>query len=139
MEVCQKIKKDLETKVEHKFVMYFKNKYYLLTLKNESIMDKFASDRSKIWRTLDVSILHKIVLEHLMNINENNIEDHIKYTRVDEEAIRFVDEGKYNISFIMNPTKINELKAVADAGEHMPQKSTYFLPKMLSGLVLNKM
>ena len=119
--------------------MYLKDKYYILTLKDEALMDKFASDRSKTWRTLDVSILHKIILEHLMGINQENLEDHVKYTRVDEEAIKFVDEGKYDLSFLMNATKINELKAIADVGEHMPQKSTYFLPKMLSGLVMYKM
>jgi len=137
--VTKKIKDDLETEINHKFVMYLKGKYYLLTLKDEAFMNKFASDRSKTWRTLDVSILHKIILEHLMDINQENLEDHVKYTRVDEEAIKFVDECKYDLSFLMNATKIEELKAIADAGEHMPQKSTYFLPKMLSGLVMYKM
>jgi len=137
--VSEKIKDDLKTENEHKFVMYLKGKYYILTLNDEKVMDKFAADRSKTWRTLDVSILHKIVLEQLMGINEQNLEDHVKYTRVDEEAIKFVDEGKYDFSFLMNATKIEELKAIADAGEHMPQKSTYFLPKMLSGLVMYKM
>jgi len=102
-------------------------------------MDKLAGDQSKTWRTLDVSILHKIILENIMGINQINLEDHIRYTRVDEEAISFVNEGKYDLSFLMNATKIDELKAIANSGEHMPQKSTYFLPKMLSGLVFYKM
>ncbi|MCK4901884.1 MAG: DUF1015 domain-containing protein [Thermoplasmatales archaeon] len=138
-EIREKIKDDLETKDEHKFVMYLKDKYYLLKLKDEAFMDKFAGDRSKTWRTLDVSILHIIILEHIMGINQENLEDHVKYTRVDEEAIQFVDGGKYDLSFLINATKIEELKAIADAGEHMPQKSTFFLPKMLSGLVIYKM
>jgi len=133
------IKNELETEKKHKFAMYLKGKYCILTLKDEKIMDKFAGERSKIWRQLDVSILHKIILEHSLGINENNLEDHVKYTRVDEEAIQFVEDGSYNLSFLMNPTKIKELKAIAEAGEHMPQKSTYFLPKMLSGLVMYKM
>jgi uncharacterized protein (DUF1015 family) len=137
--LSEKIKNDIETDDEHKFAILTRNKYYVLSLKDESSMDKFASDRSKVWRTLDVSILHKIILEHFMNINEENLEDHIKYTREDEEAVSFVAEGKFDYSVIMNATKIDELKAVADEGEHMPQKSTYFLPKMLSGLVAYKM
>ena len=137
--VGKKIKEELETETEHKFAIYCRGQYYILTLKDEKIMDKFASDRSKTWKTLDVSILHKIILEQLMGINESNLEDHVKYTRVDEEALKFVDEGKYDISFLMNATKIEELKVIAEAGEHMPQKSTYFLPKMLSGLVMYKM
>ena len=119
--------------------MYLKGKYYILTLKDEKLMDKFAGDRSKTWRTLDVSILHKIILEHLLGINEDNLEDHVKYTRVDEGAIQFVEEGDYDLSFLINATKIAELKTIAEAGEHMPQKSNYFLPKMLSGLVMYKM
>lgn len=137
--ISEKIKDNLRTENEHKFAMYSKGKYYVLTLNDEKVMDRFAADRSKTWRMLDVSILHKIVLEQIMSINEQNLEDHVKYTRVDEEAIKFVDEDKYDLSFLMNATKIEELKAIADAGEHMPQKSTYFLPKMLSGLVMYKM
>ena len=138
-DISKNIKEDLKTTKQHKFVMYIKNKYYILTLKDEKVMDKFAKEHSKTWRNLDVSILHKIILEYFMGINQNNIEDHVKYTRVDEEAINFVNEGKYNLSFLMNATKIDELKAIAEASEHMPQKSTYFLPKMLSGLVIYKM
>ena len=137
--LSMKIKDEIETETKHKFAMFLKNRYYILTLKNEKIMDKFAGGRSETWRTLDVSILHKIILEHLLGINEKNIEDYVKYTRVDEDAIKFVDDGEFDFSFLMNATKIEELKAVADAGEHMPQKSTYFLPKMLSGLVMYKM
>ncbi len=137
--VRKKIKDDLETETDHKFIMYLKGKYYLLTLKDKAVMDEFASDRSKTWRSLDVSILHKIILEHLMGIDQKNLENHVRYTRVDEEAIKFIDECKYDLSFLMNATKIEELKAIADAGEHMPQKSTYFLPKMRSGLVMYKM
>ncbi len=137
--LSKKIMKDIKTKDKHKFALYTKDKYYILTLKDEKVMDEFASDRSKTWRTLDVSILHKIVLENVMGINQDNLEDHVKYTRVDEEAVNFVNQGKYDFSVLMNATKINELKAIADAGEHMPQKSTYFLPKMLSGLVAYKM
>jgi uncharacterized protein (DUF1015 family) len=130
----------IETTTGHKFALYTKGgTYYLLSLKEESIMDSRAPDHSKTWRTLDVSILHKLILEEILGIDEKNLEDHVKYTRVDAEAIQAVDEGKYNFSFLMNATKIDQLKAIADAGEHMPQKSTYFLPKMLSGLVMYKM
>jgi uncharacterized protein (DUF1015 family) len=137
--ISNQIMNDISTKNEHKFSIYLKDRFYILTLKDEKVLDKLASNYSKTWRTLDVSILHKIVLEQIMGINQNNLEDHVKYTRVDEEAINFVDSGKFDFSVLMNATKIHELKAIADAGEHMPQKSTYFLPKMLSGLVIYKM
>ena len=93
--VSQKIKKDLETKDEHKFALYIKEKYYILTLKDESVMDDFSSDKSKTWRTLDVSILHKIILEHFMGIKQDNLEDHVKYTRDDDEAVDSFNCGKF--------------------------------------------
>ncbi|MBN2603601.1 MAG: DUF1015 domain-containing protein [Candidatus Thermoplasmatota archaeon] len=137
--LAKKIIKAIKTEKAHKFAMYFKDAYYILKLKDENFMDNFAADRSKTWRTLDVSILHKIILEHIMGINETNLEDHVKYTRSDEEAISLVNDEQYEFSFLINATKIKELRAIAEAGEHMPQKSTYFLPKMLSGLVFYKM
>jgi uncharacterized protein (DUF1015 family) len=137
--IGKKIMREITTENKHKLALYTKGIYYILTLKDEQVMDKLASDHSKTWRTLDVSILHKLILEEFLGINEKNLEDHVKYTRVDAEAIQQVDEGKYDFSFLINATKIDQLKAIADAGEHMPQKSTYFLPKMLSGLVMYKM
>ena len=137
-EIAKEVSKMIKTDGEHKFALYHKEGVYVLTLKDESIMDKFAPDRSKAWRTLDVSILHKIVIEKLMGITEDKLEDHVKYTRDDREAIDVVNSGKFDMSFILNPTRIEEIKEIASAGEHMPQKSTYFLPKLLSGLVMRK-
>ncbi|MCD6468681.1 MAG: DUF1015 domain-containing protein [Thermoplasmata archaeon] len=128
----------IKTEKDHKFLLYDGDKGYLFTLKDEKVMDDVASDHSKTWRTLDVSILHRLLLEKVMGIDESNLEDHVKYTRDTVEAVRVVDEGGFDFSIIMNPTRIEELKAVADAGEHMPQKSTYFLPKLLSGLVMRR-
>ena len=135
----KQIMNDIKTEHDHKLALYSKGTYYILTLKDENVMDTKAKDHSKTWRTLDVSILHQLILEELLGITEKNLEDHVKYTRVDAEAIQLVNEGTYDFSFLINATKIDQLKAIADAGEHMPQKSTYFLPKMLSGLVMYKM
>jgi len=137
--IVKEISNKLKTKNEHKFALFFKDGYYLLTLKDKDIMNTLANDHSETWRTLDVSILHKIILEHIMGITQDTLEDHIKYTRDDEEAVSFVQDDTFDCSVLMNATKINELKIIADGGEHMPQKSTYFLPKMLSGLVVYKM
>lgn len=137
-EIAKQLSDAIKTEKEHKFAMYHNKGCYVLTLKDESVMDSLAPDRSKTWRTLDVSILHKIVIERIMGIREHNLEDHVKYTRDPREAIEVVDKGKFNLSILLNPTKIEQLKDVASAGEHMPQKSTYFLPKMLSGLVMRR-
>jgi uncharacterized protein (DUF1015 family) len=119
--------------------LFFKNDYVIISLKDETVMQDLAKDRSETWKKLDVSILHKIVIEEIMGITQDTLEDHVKYTREDEEAIQVIDDGTYDCSILMNATKIDELKAIADGGEHMPQKSTYFLPKMLSGLVMYHM
>jgi uncharacterized protein (DUF1015 family) len=137
--IGKKIVDDIASGRKHKFALYTKNMYFILTLKDEHIMDTLATEHSKTWQRLDVSILHKLILEQFLGINDNNLEQHVKYTRDNAEAIQFVDEGKYDFSFFLNATKIDQLKEIADAGEHMPQKSTYFLPKMLSGLVMYKM
>jgi uncharacterized protein (DUF1015 family) len=129
----------IKTTENHTLALYTSDALYIMTLKNEQVMDTIASEHSKTWRTLDVSILHKLILEQFLGITETNLEDHVKYTRVDAEAVSLVNDGTYDFSFLINATKIEQLKAIADAGEHMPQKSTYFLPKMLSGLVMYKM
>ena len=139
IKIEKKIMSDILSQNKKQFVLYLKNKYYILTLKNLNLMDKVGDNHSKIWKSLDVSILQKLIFEEILNINQENLENHVFYTRDLKEAIQFVNEEKYNFSFLMNPTKINELKAIAESGEHMPQKSTYFLPKMLSGLVMYKM
>ena len=137
--IGKEIISNIATENHHKFALIIKDMYFILTLKDGGIMDELAADHSETWRKLDVSILHKLILEKFLGIDEKNLENHVKYTRENTEAIQFVDEGKYDFSFFINPTKIDQLKKIADASEHMPQKSTYFLPKMLSGLVMYKM
>lgn len=137
-ELARKLSDVIKTEKEHRFAIYHGEGCHILTLKDENVMDPLAPDHSRRWRTLDVSILHKIVIEKIIGIREHEIEDHVKYTRDPKEAIDVVDKGKFSFSIIMNPTKIEELKDVASAGEHMPQKSTYFLPKLLSGLVMRR-
>ena len=138
-ELAKQIMDAIKTDSTHTFALYTKEDYHVLTLKNTTIMNELAADRSPTWCTLDVSILHKIIIEKIMGITEQTLEDQVKYTRCDTEALELVNNNTFTLSLLMNSTKIEELKAIADAGEHMPQKSTYFLPKMLSGLVMYKM
>lgn len=110
--------------------------YHLLSLRDESLADTHgAQDHSPEWRRLDVAILHTLVLDRLLGITPEKVEEHIKYTRDDAEAIELVDMGTYQLSLLMNATRIGEVKAIAANRERMPQKSTYFYPKVLTGLV----
>jgi uncharacterized protein (DUF1015 family) len=88
-------------------------------------------------RALDVVQLHKLVLEEALGMSEDDIRDqkHLKYVRDANEAIDIVRNGA-NVAFIMNPVRMEQMRDVAFAGEVLPQKSTDFYPKMLSGLTI---
>jgi len=129
---------------EHYFGMYIhgENKYCFLKLKNEKLIEKYISiDKPKEWKKLDVTILHSIVIKEILGVSDRDIEleNAVKYVHNDEEAFDTVKEGKYQLAFFLNPTKIEQVVAVADKYEKMPQKSTFFYPKLLSGLVMYKM
>lgn len=115
-------------------------KYYLLVLKDAEVMKKLLPDMSDAYCQLDVSILHSLVLERLFGIDKENManQKNLTYTKILDEAIKAVDDKKANCAFILNPTRVSEIRDVALAGEKMPQKSTYFYPKLITGLVMNK-
>lgn len=122
------------------FAFYCGNgEWYLLTLKDITVMDSVLPELSPASRQLDVSVLHSLVLEKTMGIDKENMANQINltYTKFFEEAIMKVDKGEFQCSFILNPTRVTEIRDVAAAGEKMPQKSTYFYPKMITGMVMN--
>jgi uncharacterized protein (DUF1015 family) len=88
-------------------------------------------------RVLDVVQLHKLVLEDALGMSEEDIRDqkHLKYVRDANEAVDEVRNGA-NVAFIINPVRMQQMRDVAFAGEVLPQKSTDFYPKMLSGLTI---
>jgi len=121
------------------------NTFYAAVLKNKQAMDFVNPDKSKSWRGLDVSILHKLILEKLLGISveylgsSSNVE-YIKDTGdAIDESIAKVDNGQKQAAFFLNSLKMQQLKSVTESGERMPQKSTFFYPKMYSGLVINKL
>jgi uncharacterized protein (DUF1015 family) len=89
---------------------------------------------SDAWKALDVVVLHHVVLPPTLGVDDRNAGEHLRYTRVDKEAVAWVDEGRYQVAVFMNPTPLAAVTEVADQGETMPQKSTYFQPKLQSGL-----
>ena len=115
--------------------------WYLLTLKDISVMDTVLPDMCTASRQLDVSVLHSLILEKIFGIDKENMAQQINltYTKFFEEALSVVDSTKAQCSFVLNPTKVTEIRDVASAGEKMPQKSTYFYPKMITGMVMNKL
>lgn len=132
--------KDAYSKGEKAFTLYFDKNYYSMVLKNIDAMKELIPNASKSLRELDVSVLHTLVLERIFGIDKENmaLQVNLTYTKSTDEAISSVDSGKANCAFILNPTRVTEIKDIALAGEKMPQKSTYFYPKLVTGLVMNK-
>lgn len=110
---------------------------YLLTA-HRSAVDAALSTLSERQRQLDVVQLHRIVLERLLGISEQAILDqtHLRYLRDTAEAMQQVAAGEAQVAFLMNAAKLDQLREVAFAGDVMPQKSTDFFPKLLSGLAI---
>jgi uncharacterized protein (DUF1015 family) len=93
-------------------------------------------------RRLDVTLLHGLALEggsSLLGLDahEEAERGRLVYTKDDEEAVMRVVRGEFAAGFLLNPTRVDEVRAVCEAGETMPEKSTYFYPKLLTGLVFN--
>jgi uncharacterized protein (DUF1015 family) len=112
---------------------------HLLTLEDSRAAQAFMpSDHSQAWRSLDVSVLHYVILGATLGITSGGAEHEsaLTYTEDAAEALRQVDLGAYALAFLLNPTPVEQVLAVADAAERMPQKSTFFCPKMPTGLVV---
>jgi uncharacterized protein (DUF1015 family) len=116
---------------------FYDGSYYLLRFDSPEIMAQIAPDRVKEWRMLDVSILHELLIERLMGLSKEQVaaKENIDYHRDLDLAIARVDQGKAQCVYIMNPTRMSEVKACSDKGAKMPQKSTDFYPKVITGLV----
>jgi uncharacterized protein (DUF1015 family) len=101
-------------------------------------MDMMPSTHSPAWKGLDVSILHHVILGKMMGISGPAREkESLDYTTDESEAISRVDSGDYQLAFLLNPIPVPSVLEVADAGDRMPRKSTYFYPKLPTGLVMN--
>ena len=127
---------------DHLFAFYTGEEYYyyLLKLKDISIMDDYVKDRSDTYKSLDVTILHKLILEQYFGIDSEKLKEQSKvaYTRSAHELVEKVQSGEMQCGFLLGATKVSQIKNISIENEKMPQKSTYFWPKLVTGLVLNK-
>ena len=110
----------------HNFGLFLRpNRYYLLALKQAS-------------RELDVSILHNLIFKKILRAGPSRRGMNISHAHDAGFASAEVKAGKCDAAFFLNPTKIEEVRKIASSGARMPHKSTYFYPKLLSGIVINK-
>ena len=115
-------------------------RYLILRLKNKRTMQRLAKDLSAPLRELDVSTLHLLILEHILGMSpEEQVGGAtIRYSQDEEWVLQALEKEDYQAAFILNATKAEEIQSVVAANEKMPQKSTYFYPKLSSGLIVNK-
>jgi len=115
-------------------------RYLILRLKNKRIMQRLAQELSAPLRELDVTTLHLLILEHILGMPaEQQVNgETIRYSQDDEAALQALEKEDFQAAFILNAPKAEEIQAVVAAGEKMPQKSTYFYPKLSSGLIVNE-
>ena len=130
-----------ESKNQISMGLYMKNvnKFYLLKLRENvnDILNEY--EVPEVLKSLDLIVLHKAIISKELGYTqeEQMAQDGILYIKQEDEAFDMVDMGKAEASFIMAYPKIQDIKRISEAGERMPQKSTYFYPKLLSGIVIN--
>ncbi|WP_025322661.1 DUF1015 domain-containing protein [Deferrisoma camini] len=116
-------------------------RFRLLVLRDDGVMHRMLRGRvPKVVQTLDVTILHSLILERILGIDRKAQEEqrNLRYVKGTGELVRqVVEDPEIQLGFVMNPTRVEEVKEVALAGERMPQKSTYFFPKQVTGLVMH--
>lgn len=118
----------------HRFGMYLKGKWYALAAKPSTFDESDAVGR------LDVSILQDHLLSPILAVRNPRTDQRIHFiggSRGNEELVRLVDSGEFQVAFSLHPTSLGELMALADAGKIMPPKSTWFEPKLRSGLFVH--
>ena len=117
---------------------FYDGDYALLTLKSLAVMDALLPDRDPTFRTLDVAVLHELVLERTMGLSKESVlrRENIDYLRDPIPGLQAVDRGEADFLFLLNSTRMDQIRECTDADECMPQKSTDFYPKVVSGLVM---
>lgn len=127
-----------EATPDHPRFGFYSGGYNVLKLRNPDVMDRLLPDRDPAWRMLDVSVLHELLIERVMGISQEAVErkENIEYLRDPQMGYDAVDEGDAEFLFVLNPTRMEQVRACTAAGEKMPQKSTDFYPKVISGMVM---
>jgi uncharacterized protein (DUF1015 family) len=137
------IKQVLEEKGLHTtaigFYYHGGDRYYILSLKT-GVMDEMGQDLHPSLRKLDTLVLSRLVLQKCLGFTREDMDNEgiFHYNSDIEDSISLVNSGVYEMTFMLNPTRVDQVKEVAKNSLMMPRKSTYFCPKVLTGLVFNK-
>lgn len=114
--------------------------FYLFTLRRNADLAQLLPDLSEAQRGLDVVLLHRLLLEKVLRVSAEAVaaEKHVAYERETDAAIAAVDRGEAQMACLLNPVRVQQVAEIALAGDVLPQKSTDFYPKLLSGLAIYK-
>ncbi|MEA3429563.1 MAG: DUF1015 domain-containing protein, partial [Thermodesulfobacteriota bacterium] len=121
--------------------MKTRREFYLLTLKPNAMKHIAGDNIPNPLKNLDVTVLTHLILMKILGFNQSMFdnEELVAYSSSEEKAIQEVASGRCDITFILNPTKINQIREIAEQGLIMPRKSTYFYPKMITGHAINSL
>ncbi len=123
--------------------IFVKNRreFYLLTMKPNAMEKKYGDEIPESLKYIDVTVLTRLIFMEILGFDRARLDNDklIGYSSIAEEAVAKVNAGKYDIAFILNPTKIEQVRRIAEEGLIMPRKATYFYPKIIVGQVLNKL
>jgi uncharacterized protein (DUF1015 family) len=110
-----------------------------LTLKDQAIADRALAEMPEPYRRLDTAVLERIVLMGPLGLTEDDIShlNGLGYSRTDEEAVRLVTDRRYDVAFFLRSSPVRQVQQIAAAGVNMPPKSTFFYPKVPTGLLIN--
>ena len=136
--LTQKLSEDSH---KHKIAMYIgecDKKFYMLTLRDEKLLDPILTGEYVEWKSIDTGILHGVIFDRALGIQARNISksENVKYNQGVEDSVTKVNDGEYQIAFFLNPTKIGQIKDIATKRHKMPPKATYFYPKLMTGMVV---
>ncbi|MCF6157257.1 MAG: DUF1015 domain-containing protein [wastewater metagenome] len=127
----------------HTFGMYVgqEDLYYTLYLRSQKLLDAAFAHGHPEWKHLDTGILHGMIINRILGINFFDVtqKDNVKYVKDEKEAVTLVKSGHYQLAFFLKPTPIEQVKEIAMARKVMPPKSTYFYPKLITGIVINSL
>jgi uncharacterized protein (DUF1015 family) len=121
----------------HVFGLYTgEETFWLLTYRGSLATQALIAESTSNGSILDVSVLHDVLLEKVLGLDVG--EDTIAFTQDDAAAVDLVARQEYQVAFLLNPTHVEQIVEPAMAGRRMPRKSTYFYPKLLTGIVMHK-
>lgn len=112
---------------------------FRLELKDQTVVDELLAGHPEPYRRLDTAVLERLILKGPLGLTDDDIShlNGLGYSRTDDEALASVMSGEYDAAFFLRPSRVSQVREVAAVGETMPPKSTYFFPKVLTGMLFS--